>query len=94
MTKHIPYILATLTVVAAVVLAFMSDTFSAGTLLIVSGVLYLVFQKSILQSTHEVEEKKPSLSFISKIVGGTTEKSMKISGISLVLVGFFWLFLV
>ena len=92
MLSHIPYFCSTATIVGAIVFAFNGNTQTAGLFLATSGLLYLSFSEKILTTTNEIEKKFPPLKIISKLIGGKTDRAMKMSGVALLLVGSIWIF--
>ncbi len=94
MLRHIPYIFSTATIIGAIIFAIIGNTLIAGLFLVVSGLLYLTLSEKILFTTNEIEEKRPQLKFLSRLVGGKTSRGMKFGGIVLLIVGVVWVFFV
>ena len=92
--KHIPYLCSTAAVICAVIFAIKGDAKIAGIFLVVSGLLYLIFSEKVLATTSEVEKKYPPLKLLSKLMGGSTLRAIKIGGGALLIVGILWIFYV
>jgi hypothetical protein len=94
MLKHIPYFCSTATIIGAIIFAFNGNLQIAGLFLVVSGLLYLTLSEKILVTTNDVEEKFPQLKFLSRLVGGSTPRGMKIGGVTLLVVGVVWIYFI
>ncbi|WP_424945625.1 hypothetical protein [Candidatus Spongiihabitans sp.] len=92
MIKQIPFAASLVCILSAVLLAIQGETKYAGILLATTGVIFFAFNKNMAESINAENKISRPFTVLARMLGGSTCRSMKLSGIALLVVGIMWAF--
>ncbi|WP_423909603.1 hypothetical protein [Candidatus Spongiihabitans sp.] len=88
--RQIPFVVSLVCILSAIFLAIQGETKYAGTLLAATGVIFFAFSKNMAESINTDNKISRPFTVLTRMLGGGTSRSMKLSGIALLVVGIMW----
>lgn len=88
--RQIPFVASLACILSAIFLAIQGETKYAGILLVVTGVIFFAFSKNMVESVNAENKISRPFTMLARMLGGGTSRSMKLSGIALLVVGIIW----